>query len=82
MYKMIEVTVSLCNGLSLQIMSVKNFKYNKRNMLKICIEIVQRYVLFSSEENFEVSISFIVIACIRNCTETLIKWSKELCIYT
>jgi len=50
-------------------------------MLKICIEIVQHYVLFSSEENFEVSLSFIVIACIRHCTETLIKCGKELCIY-
>jgi hypothetical protein len=46
-------------------------------MLKICIEILQHYILFSSEENFEVSLSFIVIACIRLCTETLIKCSKE-----
>jgi len=33
--------------------------------------------LFSSEENFEVSLSFIVIACIKHCTESLIKCSKE-----
>jgi len=46
-------------------------------MLKICIEVLQYYVLFSSEENFEVSQSFTVIACIRHCTETLIKCSKE-----
>jgi len=46
-------------------------------MLKICIEILQHYVLFYSKENFEVSLIFIIIACIRHCTETLIKCDKE-----
>jgi hypothetical protein len=46
-------------------------------MLKIFIEILQHYVLFSSEENFEVSLIFVVIACTRHCTETVIKCSKE-----
>jgi len=70
MYKMIEVTVSRCNGLSPTDYECKKLQICKRNMLKICIEIVQHYDLFPSEENFEVSLSFIVIACIRNCTET------------
>jgi len=57
MYKIIEVTVSLCNGLSPQIMSVKNVKYMSeivkdlhRNCATLCFIFFRRK--FWSESRF------------------------------